>query len=527
MKGGKKMKKYLIFGIFLLLTVSLVSSLDCIPSGEEIPCNGIDEDCSTGIYDYTLQEEDTLDYYWGNHDDLAYDSSNDVFWSMSDNSYINGRHSDGSYAGFFSTQDSYFTSCSGLDVDTRDGTLWLLCKHVIDLDPTLEGYDLIISQQIVHFDTSGNPLENFRVDDLGITGPNNLVFDSTDYSIWIMNNDPAYGDGLVYHFDSIGNKLSEEFSVSWMAESITFDSRDNSFWTADAFFISFHTSHYDYDGNLLSDIGFDLIDCTNPEGFAFDNNDGSFWCLQENTAGHDFVYHFVNTGDFLGTDNDMDGYKIEGGLCGPIDCDDSNKWIHPDATLYVPLCSTIDWDCDGLINEDYVPTPTTCGIGECSGNVGEIACIDGTEIDTCNPFEGAVPEVCDGIDNDCEGNIDNGLTFLDYFQDFDSDNYGNPFISLFTCSQPISYVLDNTDCNDNNPLTNPGMQEICGNLVDDNCDGNIDEGCAICGDGICEGYLRGEDCHTCPDDCYGDKRKCCGNGICEPSEKVKCPIDCI
>jgi spore coat protein A len=60
-----------------------------------------------------------------------------------------------------------------------------------------------------------------------------------------------------------------------------------------------------------------------------------------------------------------------------------------------------DTNCDGVVGP-----PTTCGVGECAGNTGELTCQNGTEVDTCDPFAGAVPEVCDDpgmLDEDCDG----------------------------------------------------------------------------------------------------------------------------
>lgn len=65
--------------------------------------------------------------------------------------------------------------------------------------------------------------------------------------------------------------------------------------------------------------------------------------------------------------------------------------------------------------------------------------------------------------------------FSYYYADRDNDGYGDAFNLVFSCSQPTGFVLDNTDCNDNNTNLNPGVTEFC-NMIDDNCDGNIDEG---------------------------------------------------
>ena len=67
-------------------------------------------------------------------------------------------------------------------------------------------------------------------------------------------------------------------------------------------------------------------------------------------------------------------------------------------------CDGVDQDCSGTADDNYVPTPTACGVGECEA-VGELICVDGATEDTCTP--GApVPEVCDGKDNDCDGLVD-------------------------------------------------------------------------------------------------------------------------
>ncbi|HMI07222.1 MAG TPA: T9SS type A sorting domain-containing protein [Flavobacterium sp.] len=63
-----------------------------------------------------------------------------------------------------------------------------------------------------------------------------------------------------------------------------------------------------------------------------------------------------------------------------------------------------------------------------------------------------------------------------YFADTDADGYGNAAVSQTACAAVTGYVLDDTDCDDNVFAINPGHVEVFFNGVDDNCDGNFDEG---------------------------------------------------
>jgi hypothetical protein len=86
------------------------------------------------------------------------------------------------------------------------------------------------------------------------------------------------------------------------------------------------------------------------------------------------------------------------------------------------------------------------------------------------------PEVCDGKDNDCDGLIDEGVKTT-FYRDRDGDTYGNYNDSLQACTRPSGYVANGTDCNDNNAAIKPGATEVCGDGIDNNCDGQIDENC--------------------------------------------------
>jgi hypothetical protein len=84
-------------------------------------------------------------------------------------------------------------------------------------------------------------------------------------------------------------------------------------------------------------------------------------------------------------------------------------------------------------------------------------------------------EICDGIDQDCDGVVDDGLSFTTYYVDADGDSYGSTSAGTFCQDPGAGYSLNNTDCDDANPTVYPNNVEICNN-ADDNCNSLIDDG---------------------------------------------------
>ncbi len=90
-------------------------------------------------------------------------------------------------------------------------------------------------------------------------------------------------------------------------------------------------------------------------------------------------------------------------------------------------------------------------------------------------------EYCDGVDNDCNGVVDDDVSGDGiWYQDLDGDGFGWALESTTLCTPPDGYVRTAGDCDDGAPDTYPGAPETCGDGLDQDCDG--DGGCGLVGD---------------------------------------------
>jgi hypothetical protein len=170
------------------------------------------------------------------------------------------------------------------------------------------------------------------------------------------------------------------------------------------------------------------------------------------------------------------GYVLTGG-----DCDDADPARHPSAA---EACDTVDNDCDGVIDDGatvatYHPDADGDGVGDsataveaCTPPAGYV--VTGGDCDDGAPaVHPGAAEVCDGLDNDCDGTVDEDATAATYYADGDGDGFGDPARSVTACAAPAGHVAEEGDCDDSNPEVHPGEHEVCDGL-DNDCDGTAD-----------------------------------------------------
>jgi hypothetical protein len=202
---------------------------------------------------------------------------------------------------------------------------------------------------------------------------------------------------------------------------------------------------------------------------------------------------------------DVDGDNHDAVNCGGDDCDDNDPNRYP-GNIEVCDNKIHDEDCDpttfGNKNDD--------GDGEIDAKCCNVAAdrkkYCGTDCDDARiDVRSKQLEICDGIDNNCDGKTDEKENAVDWYKDNDGDGFGGKSVAEKSC-QPVSGAsLLSTDCDDSHASRHPGATELC-DSIDNNCDGETDnsELCASCGEVdevracICARQVLG--IHTCSAD---------------------------
>ena len=178
-------------------------------------------------------------------------------------------------------------------------------------------------------------------------------------------------------------------------------------------------------------------------------------------------------GELCYVDADSDGYHDGITAAGPLDCgdagllsgsapgddcDDSDAAFHPGADES-DCTDPNDYNCDGSVQ--YADDDSD----------GWPAC---TECDDQDPdVHPDADELCDGIDNDCDGTVDNddALDAGVWYEDGDGDGFGLDGYTTQACLVPSGYSELPGDCEDTDPTIHPDALEVCGDGVDNDCDG--------------------------------------------------------
>ena len=252
--------------------------------------------------------------------------------------------------------------------------------------------------------------------------------------------------------------------------------------------------------------------CEAPSGFAALGDDCDDADATINPSAVEVWYDGVDQDCDGASDYDQDSDGFDASAFEGEDCNDSDPAVRPGVT---ESCDGVDEDCDGEIDEDPIVAPTWFYDGDrdgqgdaevrvraCSAPVSYVSnALDCNDSDSA-VFEGAEEVWYDGIDQDCDGGSDydqdgdtydsdaHGGTDCDdtdasrfpttFYTDADADGFGDPSSPVAACDPVSGTVLDNTDCDDTTDQANPSLTEVCGDGIDNDCDGGA-TGCGFLG----------------------------------------------
>ena len=445
-----------------------------------------DTDCDDG----EASTNPGADEYCDGHDDDC-DGSTDENSAIDASTWYADTDSDG-YGDASSTDVECYqpsgyvsddTDCDDGESTTNPGADEYCDGHDDDCDGSTDE-DSAVDASTWYADTDSDGYGDASSTDVECYQPSGYVSDDTDCDDGESTTNPGADEYCDGHDDDCDGVTDEDSAV------------DASTWYADT----------DSDG--YGDSSSTDVECYQPSGYVSDDTDCDDGESTTNPGADEYCDGHDDDCDgsidedsavdastwYADTDSDAFGdpavsqpscSQPSGHVADSTDCDDLDSDTYPGADEY---CDGHDDDCDGSIDEDSSVDAITWyadvdsdGYGDASST--DVECYQPTGYvsdDTdCNDTKSAVnpaaPEMCDGIDNNCDGSTD-GSDSLDaslWYTDGDSDGYGDVNAGAYACSQPSGSVADGTDCDDSSSAVNPSATEKCDG-IDNNCDGSTD-----------------------------------------------------
>ena len=267
------------------------------------------------------------------------------------------------------------------------------------------------------------------------------------------------------------------------------------------------TFYVDNDADGFGHVGSTALACSVPSGFAASSTDCNDSNAAINTAATEVCDNIDNDCDLstdegvkttFYVDNDGDGFGNtanttlactvpNGYVSAGTDCNDNNAAIN---TSVSEVCDNIDNNCNATVDEGVKLTfygdIDGDGYGNpfvstyaCTAPSGYVALPNDCNDQAASVHEGA-SELCDNLDNDCDGSTDEFLAApYTFYADADSDGYGVQSSTTQGCSSvaPANYVAQCGDCDDTNASIHPNAPEITPN-TDNDCNGIVDDNCS-------------------------------------------------
>ena len=153
-----------------------------------------------------------------------------------------------------------------------------------------------------------------------------------------------------------------------------------------------------------------------------------------------------------------DGLSEVGG-----DCDDTRPLVNPEQP---EICNQLDDDCNGRADDDVIDMRTFFQDGDGDG-FGD----PNDPVETCFPPEGYVSN-----DRDCDDSDSTTFGVSTWYADTDGDGWGDSRASVAACSAPEGSVARGGDCDDADATAHPDGVEVCDDAgIDEDCDGLVDD----------------------------------------------------